>query len=277
MPYLDANGRRLSWTSAGHGPQTILFVHGGFATQRWWEPVVDLLPSDLYTAYRFDLPGHGQSDPPSEPDGYAVERLAATLAELVNGLGLSDLHLVGHSLGAAIALTYALAEPGRLRSLVLVSTPSVDGTPTPPEAMTLLEQMRYDRPLLLQAMASTMPARAPDAFVQQLVDDALAQAPEAFTATAQALADWRLPAQALARLRLPVLLVCGDRDHIVERWVQERLLLSIPGANNLEVFQGCGHTPPLERTEGFVAALRDFIEQDFEAYAAIRAAATADQ
>lgn len=270
MPHLDVNGCRLRWTSTGHGPQTILFVHGSFATQRWWEPVVDLLPADLYTAYRFDLPGHGRSDPPAEPDGYAVERLAATLAELVNRLGLDDLHLVGHSLGAAIALTYALAEPGRLRSLVLVSTPSVEGTPTPPEAMALLEQMRHDRPLLLQALASTMPARAPDAFVQQLVDDALAQAPEAFTATAQALADWQVPRAALARLRLPVLLVCGDRDHIVERRVQEQLLLSIPGANNLEVFQGCGHTPPLERTAGFVAALCDFVEQDFEEYATVR-------
>ncbi|MCS6844331.1 MAG: alpha/beta fold hydrolase [Caldilineales bacterium] len=276
MPHLDVHGRRLSWTRSGHGPQTVLFVHGGFATQRWWEPVANLLPAELYTAYRFDLPGHGESDPPADPDGYAVERLAATLAELVNGLGLDGLHLVGHSLGAAVALTYALAEPDRLRSLVLVSTPSVDGTPTPPEAMALLEQMRHDRPLLLQALASTMPARAPDALVQQLVDDALSQAPAAFTATAQALADWRLPLPALARLRLPVLLVCGDRDHIVERRVQERLLLSIPGANNLEVFQGCGHTPLLERTEGFVAALRDFFEQDFEAYAAIRAAATAE-
>lgn len=270
MPRLQINGRQLHWLVTGHGPHTILFVHGGFATQRWWEPVVSLLSAERYTAYRFDLPGHGLSEPPADPQGYTVERLAATLAELMDALGLENVHLVGHSLGAAVALTCALVAPARLRSLVLVSTPSVEGTPTPPEAMALLEQMRHDRPLLLQALASTMPARAPDAFVQQLVDDALAQAPEAFTATAQALADWKVPRAALARLRLPVLLVCGDRDHIVERRVQEQLLLSIPGANHLEVFQGCGHTPPLERTAGFVAALCDFVEQDFEEYAAVR-------
>ncbi len=73
-----------------------------------------------------------------------------------------------------------------------------------------------------------------------------------------------------ARLRLPVLLMWGDRDQFVERSVQSQLLLSIPGANNLEVFQGSGHSPMLERTEGFAQALLDFIGQDFESYSAVR-------
>ena len=116
---------------------------------------------------------------------------------------------------------------------------------------------------LSQALASIMPARAPDAFFQQLVDDAQGQAPAAFTAFAQALDEWRLSAESLAQLRLPVLLMWGDRDQIVEREVQTRLLLSIPGANNLEIFRGVGHSPMLERTEGFVQALLAFVGQDF--------------
>ncbi len=270
MPFFQLGDVRLFSAQAGRGPEPILFVHGSFATHRWWEPTVAFLPADLCTCYLPDLPGCGQSDRPDDPAGYAIARQAEVLAALIEALDLHGLHLVGHSMGAAIALTYAAAEATRLRSLTLVSTPSPGGTPTPPEAFALLEQMRSDRPLLLQALASTMPARPPDAFFQQLVDDALAQAPAAFTATAQALADWRLPEEALARLRLPVLLIWGDRDQIVEREVQQRLLLSIPGANNLEVFRGCGHTPMLERTEGFVQALREFIEQDFAGYAAIR-------
>ena len=75
------------------------------------------------------------------------------------------------------------------------------------------------------------------------------------------------------RLRLPVLLMWGDRDQIVERKVQNDLLLSLPGANNLEVFQGCGHSPMLERTEGFAAALLDFISQEFDTYAVVRESA----
>ena len=245
-------------------------MHGGFASSRWWQPVAALLPADEFTCYLPDLCGCGRSRRSEDPASYRVEQQVADLSALIEQLDLINLHLVGHSLGAAIALTYAATNPTRLRSLTLVSTPSPAGTPTPPEGYELLEQMRVDRGLLSQALASIMPARAPDAFFQQVVDDAQGQAPAAFTATAEALDQWRLPPEALAQLRLPVLLMWGDRDQIVERDVQTRLLLSIPGANNLEIFRGTGHSPMLERTEGFAEALLAFIGQDFAEYSAVR-------
>jgi pimeloyl-ACP methyl ester carboxylesterase len=217
------------------------------------------------------LRGCGRSARSEDPADYAIEQQAADLASLIDELDSAALHLVGHSLGAAIALAYACVDPTRLRSLTLVSTPSPEGTPTPAEGYELLERMRDDRGLLSQALASIMPARAHDAFFQTLVDDAQAQAPAAFTAPAKALEAWRLPAEALAQLRLPVLLMWGDRDPLVEREVQTRLLLSIPGASNLEIFRGAGHCPMLERVEGFVEALLTFIVQDFAEFAAIRA------
>lgn len=274
MPVLQLADTHLNYESFGHGTQPILFVHGSFASSRWWQPTVVQLPVDHYTAYVLDLRGSGRSGRPEDPAGYAIAQQAADLSVLIAALDLHRLHLVGHSMGAAIALTYAVDHPGRLRSLTLVSTPSPEGTPTPPEAYALLDEMRASRSLLLRGLTSTMPARPPDAFVQQLVDDAQAQAPVAFTATAEALANWRLPAEALSQLRLPVLLMWGDQDLIVDRSVQTQLLLSIPGANNLEVFRGCGHTPMLERTDAFVVALRNFLEQDFEGYATVRDQAT---
>lgn len=277
MPYHATPQLRLYYDQAGIGPQRVVLVHGAFATNRWWQPVRDLLPPDQCTCYAPDLPGCGRSDRPEDAASYRVEALAATLAALIDGLELWDVHLVGHSLGAAVALSYAVANPGRLRSLTLASAPSPQGTPTPPEGYALLEQMRSDRGLLVQALASTMPARPPDAFFQQLVDDAQGQAPAAFSAAAQALEQWRLERDALQQLRLPVLLVWGDRDQIVERQVQTGLLLAIPGANNLEVLRGCGHTPLLERPEAFAQVLLNFIGQDFAGYAAIREMAEGDQ
>ena len=270
MPNQPVSEHSLAFERVGNGPQSILFVHGGFASSRWWRPVAELLPVDEFTSYLPDLCGCGRSRHPVDSASYRVEQQVADLATLIEHLDLYNLHLVGHSLGAAIALTYAASDPTRLRSLTLVSTPSPAGTPTPPEGYELLEQMRVDRGLLSQALASVMPARAPDAFFQQVVDDAQGQAPAAFTATAEALDQWRLPPEALAQLRLPVLLMWGDRDQIVERDVQTRLLLSIPGANNLEIFRGTGHSPMLERTEGFAEALLAFIGQDFAGYSAVR-------
>ncbi len=273
MQITTPDGVSIHIRRQGAGPEPVLFVHGSFATSRWWMPATAQLPTDAFTNYLVDLRGCGASDRPDDPAGYAVEQQARDLAAVLEGLELTGVHLVGHSLGAAIALTYATQHAHRLRSLTLVSTPSPAGTPTPPQGYALLEQMRDDHALLTQALASVMPARAPDALFQRLVDDAAGQAPIAFTATAEALEGWRLAREPRERLRLPVLLMWGDRDQIVERKVQSDLLLSLPGANNLEVFQGCGHTPMLERTEGFAAALLDFIGQEFDAYAAVRGSA----
>lgn len=277
MPYVTTPELRLYYEQSGAGPQPVVCVHGGFATSRWWQPVLALLPEAQVTGYALDLPGCGRSDRPADPAAYTVERLAGALAEWIDALDLWNIDLVGHSLGAAVALSYALSHPGRLRSLILVSAPSPQGTPTPPEGYALLEQMQHDRSLLAQALASIMPGRAPDPFFQQLVDDAQGQAPLAFSAAALALEQWRVDRQSLLQLRLPVLLIWGDRDPIVERAVQTDLLLSIPGANNLEVLRGCGHCPLLERPTVFVQALLNFIDQDFESYAAIRETAEGDR
>lgn len=270
MPYHATAQHRLFYQQAGAGPQPLILLHGSFATSRWWQPVLSLLPGDHFTCYAPDLPGCGGSDRPEDPASYGVESLAAALSGWIEGVGLGNAHLVGHSLGAAVALSVALRSPGRLRSLTLVSTPSPQGTATPPEGYALLAQMRHDRGLLAQALASIMPAHPPNPFFQQLVDDAQGQAPAAFVAGALALARWQVAREDLLQLRLPVLLVWGDRDQVVEREVQTRLLLSIPGANNLEVLRGCGHTPMLERPEAFTQVLLNFIGQDFEGYAAIR-------
>ena len=277
MPYVTTPELRLYYEQSGAGPQPVLLVHGSFASSRWWQPVLALLPDEQFTCYAPDLPGCGRSDRPDDPASYTIDRLAAAVAELIDGLDLWNVDLVGHSLGAAVALSYAVAAPGRLRSLTLVSTPSPQGTPTPPEGYALLEQMRGDRGLLMQALASIMPAQAPDPFFQQLVDDAQGQAPAAFSAAALALQQWRLDPDDLRQLRLPVLLVWGDRDQIVERSVQTGLLLAIPGANNLEVLRGCGHTPMVERPEVFALVLLNFIGQDFAGYEAIRQTAEGDQ
>lgn len=274
MRIATSDGVSLHVLRRGEGPEPVLFVHGSFASGRWWQPAAALLPRDAFSAWLPDLRGCGGSDRSEDAARYLVESQVQDLAAILDGLNLAGVHLVGHSLGAAIALTYAADHAHRLRSLTLVSTPSPQGTPTPSEGYELLEKMRDDRALLAQALASVMPARAPDAFFQQLVTDAAAQSPAAFTATARALEMWRLPRARRAHLRLPVLLIWGERDLFVERSVQDDLLLSIPGANNLELFQSCGHSPMLERPDGFAQTLLDFIGQDFTGFAAIRDAAS---
>ena len=158
----------------------------------------------------------------------------------------------------------------------------VEGVFTPIDTYLLLEQMRSDQALLRQALTLLMPslvqaeeggaedaAAENRAFVDQLVADAAAMAPAAFTEVARALSQWNRFGDA-RRLTLPTLLVWGDQDTLVDRATITRTLIAIPGADNLEVLRDVGHSPMIEAPATLLELFTDFITQDFAGFDAVR-------
>ncbi len=107
------------------------------------------------------------------------------------------------------------------------------------------------------------------AFFNSLVEDAAGMAPAAFTEVAQAVSTWNRFEHA-NRLTLPTQLIWGELDQIVEREAMTRSLIAIPGANNLEVIRGVGHSPMIEAPLALAELLIDFITDDFAGYEEIR-------
>lgn len=265
MPFATLPDIRLHYLARGpdQAETTVLFVHGSLASSRWWQPALAHLPP-AWRALAVDLRGSGRSRQPGRDDEehyYTIPHLAADLAAFVAALDLRDYFLVAHSFGGAVALhglVHRLLAP---HGLVLVDTAPAMGVVTPPEAFPYLEQMHHDRGLLVRGLASVMPVVPPDAFFQELVDDAMAMPLAAFTGPARALAQWDVMAQ-LPTLRLPTLLIWGDRDIIVDLDATRITFLGIAGAANLEVFRGCGHSPMIEQPAAFVDSVVRFIEED---------------
>src|SRR5690606_7423596 len=139
---------------------------------------------------------------------------------LLYDLGWSDVDLVGHASGGAIAIELALSHPTLTRTLILVDSAPIEGVFTPIDTFMLLEQMCEDEALLRQALAALMPSLDVDGadrtLFEQLVADAQAMAPPAFTEIANALGRWNRFADA-RRLTLPTVLIWGDQDIIVDR------------------------------------------------------------
>ena len=104
-----------------------------------------------------------------------------------------------------------------------------------------------------------------NAFLDLLVDDAAAMAPAAFTAVAEALGRWNRFDEAHT-LTLPTLLLLGTEDIIVERDAATRSLLAIPGASNLEILRGVGHSPMIESPVVLAERIIEFITEDFESF-----------
>lgn len=273
MPFFETE--RLHIHCRQHGSADglpMLLLHGSHASSRWWTRFFDILPDEIL-AVAPDLRGCGASDKPD--DGYAIEEQARDVWALVQALGWQDFDLVAHSSSAAIAVEFALAHPEALSTLTLIDPTPIEGVHTPVEALTLLDAMQADRELHGAALAALMPtfdaaASAANAeFFEALLDEAQGMAPAAFTGTAAALARWNRLAGG-QQLTLPTLLIWGDRDVIVSRDAVTQTLIAIPGANNLEVLQGVGHSPMIEAPLVLAERLFNFLSDDIEAYEEIR-------
>ncbi len=275
MPMLETE--RMTFHYRTHGAEDglpMLLLHGSFATGRWWEPFFAILPEAIY-AIAPDLRGCGDST--HSENGYDIDEQAADVAAFVDTLGLQDFDLIGHSSGGAIAVEYALNHMDRLHSLILVDTAPVEGVFTPLEGLHLLDSMRQDRELLGRALATLMPTAPPstmtldqfNAFFEELVSDAAQMAPAAFSAVAQALDRWNRFEEA-HRLSLPTLLIWGSEDTIIERDAITRTLIAIPGAGNLEVLRGVGHSPMIESPVVLAERIIDFVAEEFDEFAAAR-------
>jgi esterase len=115
--------RYLEWGSAA-SPEIVL-LHGFSSTAAAWTRVGEALASE-FRVIAPDLRGHGQSDWDAQ-ERYTDAQLAADVHTLVQQLHLARFTLVGHSMGGAVAFTYAATYPGDLTRLIIE-----DSAPLPP-------------------------------------------------------------------------------------------------------------------------------------------------
>ena len=127
----------LQLPQIGRGPaQDVVMIHGLGANCGFWYASAVQWFRRFGRVTLFDLPGHGESDMP--PTGYTPTHLGALLGELLDHLQIDRAHLVAHSFGGAVALSFALRQPRRVISLILadvrlwaVEPPSVSDRPGP--------------------------------------------------------------------------------------------------------------------------------------------------
>jgi pyruvate dehydrogenase E2 component (dihydrolipoamide acetyltransferase) len=115
---VEVGGTRLRYVQVGDGDGRVVLLHGFGGDKDTW--LFNLEPlAEGRTVYALDLPGHGESDK-RVADG-SVAGLAATVAGFLDALGIERADLVGHSMGAAVAMAVAVAAPTRVRSLALLA------------------------------------------------------------------------------------------------------------------------------------------------------------
>ncbi len=255
MPFVSVRDLRFHYREHGAGDEPVLFVHGNLASGRWWEPVISRLPTERYRMVAPDLRGCGQSDKPET--GYTVPELAEDVRAFVTALGLRSFHLIGHSMGGAISLLYALDHPMTVRSLTLIAPVPPEGLTLAEELYPLMEEMRRDRARLREGFLEFLPGLATDELLEALVDDAFVCHPACYGELPRSFGTLQF-ADRLTTLRLPTLIVWGEQDRLIPRMAMERLREAIQGSR-LEILPGVGHGPQVEAPDRLAALLGEFL------------------
>jgi proline iminopeptidase len=120
--YVEVSGFKLYYRSFGEAAKgTILTLHGGPGATHDYMLPVSRLAEHGYRVVLYDMLGGGRSDFPQDMSLYAIERWAEEAEGVRRALDLGRVHLLGHSLGGSIAMTYALAHQQNLMSLTVSS------------------------------------------------------------------------------------------------------------------------------------------------------------
>ncbi len=112
-------GVQLNVIRKGEG-SPIVFLHGLGMSASTWDAVAELL-SDRHTVLSVDLPGHGGSPAPEDPDAFTRDAALTDLDDVLATLDAPPI-LVGHSLGGYLALAHAATRPEASRGIVVLNT-----------------------------------------------------------------------------------------------------------------------------------------------------------
>lgn len=116
--FFDSDGVRLRYQVTGQGPPVVLLHGFGETLERWEAAGVVRTLSPHFQVIAMDVRGHGQSAKPHDAASYGAV-LAADVARLLRHLGASKAHVVGYSMGALVALDFAVRHQDHALSIVL--------------------------------------------------------------------------------------------------------------------------------------------------------------
>jgi pyruvate dehydrogenase E2 component (dihydrolipoamide acetyltransferase) len=245
--FIEAGGRRLRYLRLGpQGGLPILFLHGFGADLNTWmfnQPAL----AERHATYALDLPGHGGSS--KEVGSGDAAALMAAVTDFMAAAAIARAHLVGHSLGGALALGLARADPGRVASLTLIapaglgpdiSMAFIDGfirSSKRRETKEALELLVADRGAISRAMI--------DEVLRYKRLDGVAAALQAIAAAAFSGGRQQNELRgALAAATVPRQVIWGRADRIISAGHAEGL----PADVAVHLLDGAGHLPHMEKS-----------------------------
>lgn len=253
----------IPYLEGGQG-ETVFLIHGFQSNKDIWSRFAGQL-TNQYHVIAIDLPAHGDSNILMDKR-YTIAEQARMVAAIMDKLQLTQaVHVVGHSMGGAIAFNLAANAPGHVKTLVLMNAAGVEA-PRPSGLMRELEKgknplivrNRDDYDAMLAFTMSDAPY-IPSPMLNELTREAMGREPIATKIFADLHPQFNAKAEEiLPRVKVPVLVLWGDEDKVVDVSSTDVFKKWLP-RSEVVVLKGVGHAPQLERTKETAQVYRAFL------------------
>ena len=252
----------LSYTMAGNGDTSIVFVHGWGISKEYWKEQIEELSSD-YTVVSLDLGGHGQSG--HNRENWTIEEFAKDVRAVIDGLHLNNVILVGHSMGGEIILQTALSFPAKVIGFIGIDNFKQFVTSfTPQEEKQVSDFMQslktnFDTTATMYTRLALFPRGYSDTNSVNRVIRSIRQTDSAVAIKAlESLMYFALKdSEMISRLPIPAHLIVSDYTATNE----ESFRRAAKAGSSIRVIKGTGHYPMIEQPHQFTELLKETIHE----------------
>lgn len=249
MPYQTIEKEELFYTlSPSKTEKALVLIHGSGGDHKHWP--ASLRDLSGIRVFAIDLPGHGRSQGVGKD---SVDDYSDIIEKFVAGLGLTDVILMGHSLGSAIVQMLALKSPGWLSGIVLVGAGARLRV-----APVVLDGILSDADKTIELIGEQAfgPQVSPE-LVAAFRDQLASTDPNVTHGDFTACDRFDVMAE-IQQVRVPTLVISADGDNLTPEKYGQFLSSTIPGAK-FALIKDAGHMMALEQTEHFMEYLKKFL------------------
>src|SRR5437764_6918570 len=255
-----STGARVFVATKGRGDELVVFLHAVGGDHTMWYHQMEALDDDRYTIVSYDLRGHGRSAFDIEStmvrDAVSISGFAKDTISLIDKLGFRRAHLVGLSMGGAVALEVFKRRSDVVQSLTLANTAA--SFPDAESNIAWMQQRLATKSMAESARELVPKMFAPDApreMIERAVQIEGSKSHHIYIASYNSLlqSDYR---RMIELIDVPVLLIGGSRDSFTPTDPNlTSIQTSIPTAELVDI-AGAGHYSNLDHPAEFTRALR---------------------
>ena len=249
----------IGYRSLGHGPHTVLALHGWFGDETAFDAMRDAMSLDEFTYAFMAYRGYGVSK--QQRGSYTMQEIAADALALADALEWPEFSVVGHSMGGMAAQRVLADAPRRVKKLVAVTPVPASGVPFDGETWKLFDGAARSLDNRRGIIDFSTGGRLSKAWIDRMARYSAETATiEAFAAYLQAWAKTDFSEEIKGRT-IPLKVIVGAHDQALPAEVMQATYLAWYPNAELEVMANAGHYPMNETPVALATSIEAFLRK----------------